>query len=618
MAGLLFFRVAHAEDALPNRLQQARELAGLDPKRARAALATLRVEATNAGRLDWRLSVDEVDCRVLTDVDEEMAVRLAQAGLDIAGDRPTGPALLPWLRLRACHAGARIDGGDTAGGQRELEEVLSASGADALRPAHAMALLEQGVQHSRSGELLRGQQELLSACEMLHTPGLERDLDLCLGHLANHYKRMHDFDEALPLLLRLRDDARARGAIWDASIFALGIAQTYYARGDWPEALEAFRESLAASETTHDPVGQSYAEQGVAAALVHMGRAAEGLPHVDRARNLLDPKEDPKHALRVTLTRAQLLTALGRAKESVRELQHMEAKLRAMKDDLLLTEWLDTDANALSQVGRWREAYQALEGWRVIDERLQQQRNSEQAARLRAQYNRARDTEDLAAMRQLNEQDQRLRRAQTAAVGLFALLLLISIAYALQKFRLARQLQVLASTDELTGLPNRRAIIGYMQGMVQRGQRVGTRLVVLMIDVDHFKRVNDTQGHAIGDELLRHLSRVLPIGLRGQDRVGRLGGEEFLVVLPGASLDHAAQIAARMRDKIASTPLIATVGELRFTVSIGVAGLLTSSDSVAAILARADAALYRAKNGGRNAVVVDGATEPVVARLADA
>ena len=153
---------------------------------------------------------------------------------------------------------------------------------------------------------------------------------------------------------------------------------------------------------------------------------------------------------------------------------------------------------------------------------------------------------------------------------------------------------------------------------LQRGQRVGTRLVVLMIDVDHFKRVNDTQGHAIGDELLRHLSRVLPIGLRGQDRVGRLGGEEFLVVLPGASLDHAAQIAARMRDKIASTPLIATVGELRFTVSIGVAGLLTSSDSVAAILARADAALYRAKNGGRNAVVVDGATEPVVARLADA
>jgi len=113
-----------------------------------------------------------------------------------------------------------------------------------------------------------------------------------------------------------------------------------------------------------------------------------------------------------------------------------------------------------------------------------------------------------------------------------------------------------------------------------------------------------------GDDILPHLARVLPTGLRGHDRLGRIGGEEFAVVLLGASLDQAAQIAERMLDMIGATPLITAVGALRFTLSIGVAAMRSLSNSVPDLLERADAALYQAKDGGRNAVVL-GSDQPL-------
>lgn len=606
---LLTCGLARADATVEDRINAARDLAGIDPQQARARLAALRALSVQARRLDWRLGVDEVECRVLGDIDAARAIRLAQDGLESVGtSAPDGAARLPWLRLRACLGGVQIGIGDVAQGARELESVLAASNEDSLQSAHGLALLERGVQDSRSGELLRGQRELLDACEILRSSGLARDLDLCLGHLANHYKRMRDFDEALRLFGRLRDAARDRGAVWDASIYDLGIAQVHYVRGDWSNALDAFGQALAASEALRDRDGQGYAEYGLAGTLLQLGRPSEGLPHIDRSLRLINAAVDSKQVLRCTFTRARLLTALGRAGDAIQDLRRVEAQVRALQEDLLLEDWLQADADALGALGLWREAYAALKGWHEIDVRVQEQRGSEQAARLRVEFNRARDIEDLAALRKLNDQARQLRRAQAVAVGLFAFLLLLAVLYGARKFREARRLQVLASTDELTGLPNRRAIVARAEVVLRRARRDGGVLSVLMIDVDHFKSVNDTYGHATGDALLRHLARILSPGLRSQDRLGRIGGEEFLAVLPGASLERAREIAVRMRDAVLSTPLNTIDAHVPFSVSIGVAGSSASAQTVSAILERADAALYRAKSAGRNAVVADGGT----------
>jgi len=601
-----------AADDLAERLHTARELAGVDPERARAVLAVLRQDAVRQGRLDARLAADEIDCRVLTDSDMAEADKVAAAGLASAGPQPAADVRLSWLRLRACQATALIDNGEMAAGQGVIDAVLAEATTEALQPARALAILQRGVQRSRGGDLLLGQQDLLAACEMLRRPGLDRDLDLCLGHLANHYKRMGDLDEALSLLGRLREAAGHRGALYDEGIYTLGLAQVHRDRKDWVRALQEFDAANRLAELTRDMTGVIYAEHGLAHTLERMGRLDEGLTHIEHALRLLGQYPDPMEFVRCSIVQARLLAGVGRAAEAAMRLRDIESRVRASRQDLLLADWQEAQADAQARLGRWRDAYATLEAWKLIDGRIQQQRISEQAARLRMQYNRQRDEEDLMVLRRLNAQSRRLAQTQAVAIGLFVVLLLVSLGYALRKFRQARRLQLLASTDELTGLPNRRALIAYVEHRLRRLERGQGTLSVLMIDVDRFKCINDTYGHAIGDEVLRHIAQVLPTGLRGRDRLGRLGGEEFLVVLPGAGLAQAAQVADRMRAAIAATPLIGAAGKLHFTVSIGVAELGRTQESVADLLARADAALYQAKGNGRNAVALAEAQEQKV------
>jgi diguanylate cyclase (GGDEF)-like protein len=284
--------------------------------------------------------------------------------------------------------------------------------------------------------------------------------------------------------------------------------------------------------------------------------------------------------------------------------------VRAYRDDALLDAWLSAQAKALSQLGRWREAFEALSASREIEARLQTQKQSEQSARLRMQFNRQKDASELSALAQINEQGERLRTAQALAIALFVVLLLVSLVFTGRKIRQARRHQTMALTDELTGLPNRRAVLASADGLLRKARATGGTLSLLMIDVDHFKRVNDTHGHAVGDEVLRHLAQLLSAALRTRDRLGRLGGEEFLVVLPDASVEHAVMIAQRMRLSVESAPCITATGKLAFTISIGVAEVGEPSETVSSMIARSDAALYAAKASGRNAVSIQGHLAP--------
>lgn len=604
LALALGFPLALAADTFAQRLESVRGLAGADPHRALAALESLRNEAQKSGRHELRLGVDEVDCRILTDIDGQKAMTVAEAGIRRAGMPTTVPVLLAWLKLRACHAGAAIGAGNTAAGEHELDEVLTLSRDEPMVHARALALLESGVHHSRSGAFLRGQDELLKSCELLKSHGFGHDLELCLSHLANHYKRVGDLDEALRLLSELRTNARARGAVWDDGIYALGVAQIHHSRASWPEALMAFQEAVAIYQQVDDKSGEAYAEHGLAATLLRLDKPVPALRHIDRALEILATQDDPMQVVRSTLLRARLLAVAGRAAEAVTALQDTEEKVLSLNEDLLSSDWWETNALAQRGRGHWREAYESLAKWMEIDARIQKQRKSEQAARLRVQFNRAQDIEALETLKKLSENDQRLRRTQAAAIALFVLLLVVAMVYAVRKVRESSLLRALASTDELTGLPNRRAVIAYAENLMHLIRSRGGRLSVLMIDVDRFKQVNDTHGHGVGDEVLRHIAHTLPIGLRSRDRLGRLGGEEFVVFLPDATIDHAAQIANRMREAIEFTPARTSAGEVRLTISIGVSEVTDSSDSVTSLLDRADEALYKAKADGRNAVVV--------------
>ncbi|HET7793200.1 MAG TPA: GGDEF domain-containing protein [Rhizobacter sp.] len=170
---------------------------------------------------------------------------------------------------------------------------------------------------------------------------------------------------------------------------------------------------------------------------------------------------------------------------------------------------------------------------------------------------------------------------------------------------LMAELRRLSRHDALTELLNRRAIDELLRDEARRAVRSNRPFSVLMVDADYFKAINDRFGHAAGDEALRHLARILQAQMRDVDRVGRFGGEEFIVLLPGTASTEALSAAERLRDALLRRPWAWEGEMLRLTVSTGVAAWRGPSDEIGLLLKRADAALYRAKSLGRDRFEMD-------------
>jgi two-component system cell cycle response regulator len=162
----------------------------------------------------------------------------------------------------------------------------------------------------------------------------------------------------------------------------------------------------------------------------------------------------------------------------------------------------------------------------------------------------------------------------------------------------------LALTDTLTGLYNRRYASSHLATELEQAVRSGKALGLLLIDIDHFKSINDTHGHSVGDEVLRAVANRLSRHLRAFDTVARWGGEEFVVVMPEAPLDVARSVAERLRRKVAGGPVTVSggAGDVTVTVSIGVAVTGEGTSTMDDLLRGADAAMYFAKRNGRNRV----------------
>ncbi|MFA6015714.1 MAG: GGDEF domain-containing protein [Gallionellaceae bacterium] len=182
--------------------------------------------------------------------------------------------------------------------------------------------------------------------------------------------------------------------------------------------------------------------------------------------------------------------------------------------------------------------------------------------------------------------------------------LLGSIGFILMvKERGDREIMQLAMTDSLTGVPNRRALMEHAERALAR--RNGSSLSLLMIDVDHFKHINDKYGHPVGDEALRQVAKLLLERLRGGDVLGRYGGEEFCVVAQDTDAEGAQKLGESLREIVAATPLLCESAEISVTVSIGISFChLEQAVALKDMLAKADAALYCAKESGRNRVIV--------------
>jgi diguanylate cyclase (GGDEF)-like protein len=172
-----------------------------------------------------------------------------------------------------------------------------------------------------------------------------------------------------------------------------------------------------------------------------------------------------------------------------------------------------------------------------------------------------------------------------------------------QLYAQRQELERLATTDLLTDLPNRRVLLERLEDELRRFRRYGSPTCFLLLDVDHFKCINDKYGHLIGDQVLAAIGQLLHEGLRETDVAGRYGGEEFGVILPNTDLSAGRELAERLRLRFASAVYVLCRGQsLKITCSFGLTQAASSGQTATDLLSRADRALYKAKAGGRNQV----------------
>jgi len=187
---------------------------------------------------------------------------------------------------------------------------------------------------------------------------------------------------------------------------------------------------------------------------------------------------------------------------------------------------------------------------------------------------------------------------------------LVSYVDITEQVHAADELRRLAITDELTGLFNRRHFLHLIERELGRFERYGRPLSLVMLDIDHFKRVNDRFGHAAGDVVLKSIAQSCQKALRGTDTIARIGGEEFAVVTCETPLAEAAAVAERIRQYIAAAPILYEAQQLTVTVSLGVAEAGPQRQTIDDILEAADRALYEGKTRGRNCVVAAPSATP--------
>ncbi|MEW8096648.1 MAG: sensor domain-containing diguanylate cyclase [Candidatus Thiodiazotropha endolucinida] len=201
---------------------------------------------------------------------------------------------------------------------------------------------------------------------------------------------------------------------------------------------------------------------------------------------------------------------------------------------------------------------------------------------------------------------------------LFLVAGVISVLFAknsVQKKQAFRKLQQYATTDDLTGLANRRELDKVALREFKRATRFTRHLSVLMLDLDHFKAINDTYGHNIGDSVLRHVADICVGSIRGQDFMARYGGEEFTILLPETNIENSSNLAQRICDQIAAMPYQEGQQLISITVSVGASEIEDGDIDFNDLLNRSDKALYEAKKRGRNQVVISTAGE-FISRLA--
>jgi diguanylate cyclase (GGDEF)-like protein len=582
-------------------LDRAESQSRIDPeataRMAREALASLGPE----GSADQRVRALLILCDHETERDSASATARVESAR----------ALMPQVqrrglqaRLFGCEGELRQQAGDSAAAMRLYEQAVHAAELAADNAELAQALYQRGYLRGLRGDFASGLADLERSAALYDNLDMPAHRTTVHNGIATVYNRMGDAEQARRYYQAALREQQASGLKREMVVSWHNLGRVHEQLRDWPAAEEAFNQTLALSREMHYARGEAFALRGLAAVANARGRPALALERLDQALALQGQLVDERLRGQIQLQRGIALGQQGlpvQSRAALQEAVRIFERAESVRESAAAHEAL---AQLHAGQGQWREAFAQLAAFKHLSDGLLRRQIDDRFAALKAQVDRSAEAQQMRLLQREQlatqvalEQERlagRLRNA-TIALGTVGALLLALLAWRLR--RRSQVMQRLAHTDELTGLPNRRDVLNRLDQVLARG----VRCALVIVDLDHFKRINDTYGHPAGDAVLRAAAEVLrPVG-QAPAALGRLGGEEFVLVLPGTDADAARAIGERLRQSIEAMDLRQVVPGSPVTTSVGLTVGLPGDDA-SELLRRADRALYLAKARGRNRV----------------
>ena len=502
--------------------------------------------------------------------------------------------------------------------------IMQTSGAQRGVPeaSKAVALLEDGRAPQLLGEALETRGDILSligeqARAMLdfqraraaYAQAGISEVEPLLLSIAVAYRRMGDSEQALRHLAAGIRRMQAN-ADWEGVATHLVQLGFLYDESGAPErSLLAFQQALAVATAHRLPDSVNAALLGVAEAQIALGQGDAALRSLAAARTGFATRQDASSDDSLLLLEGQALARLGRHSDALARYRQALPRIRQDGNNRYLALLFKAQAASLEALGHLGPALSDYKRYTDLELKLRGKMRLEQGRLLeyeyairRGEFENRRLRAETAAKQQEVRALERVRHWQWITIVLGALLLALLSSLAWRHGRASRRLSRESLIDPLTGIANRAAIEAEATRALQQARDSGKPAALLMLDLDHFKAINDRHGHAAGDQVLRTVARAWQAQLREHDQVGRIGGEEFVAVCPDTTLGQAIAVANRLREATSALRFEGIDPALKVTVSIGVAQSLRGGDSHDGLLARADTALYRAKQRGRDRV----------------
>jgi diguanylate cyclase (GGDEF)-like protein len=525
-----------------------------------------------------------------------------------------GLALIPdhgrvHLELLAVYADNVYDKAGIAGAIEAIEaaRILQPRGST----ADTCLLITRGLLEHRLDREDLAIVTLTQAYRASIAPAVTEPHIMSADYLSLVMRSMGDYSQALTLNQEKIDWDTEHDATMNLSVSRFMRGQILKLMGNYNAAIIEFTQARKLSISLADSQGIAFADQRICEAHIELGE-------------LLPAERECAGALR--------RFSIANSADSVKETQALQARIDlgsghperalAILNKVLDHNGADMPPRHVASIYHWRaranaalhnyhDAYGDLEEYVSRYKAANDAERNRQAGALRARFETDREVERNASLQrelavsqeQSHRQAQQLRwNAVVVLLGVVVITLLIYFLVTTRRYR--QQLVTLASQDALTGLPNRRRTAELAAAALQAACDTHQPLTLAVIDMDHFKVINDRCGHATGDLVLKEFARAGREALRDSDILGRWGGEEFLLVMPDTPLDLALSSLERLRTLVFGIALPAVGSELRVSISAGLATNEAGARSLDELIARADAALYIAKNEGRDLVRV--------------